>query len=216
MHPVYPRWRGEHKDRSPRTQKDYGLSPLARGTPTCRQKGHHRYRFIPAGAGNTPLRFFSPCHPAVYPRWRGEHVPIVSNGFCKTGLSPLARGTLQETLPHRRNNRFIPAGAGNTTLKSVYFETTPVYPRWRGEHMMSLTKRMRIRGLSPLARGTQHQAICGPHRGRFIPAGAGNTLRVHVAETPCSVYPRWRGEHALFRTPEAPVSGLSPLARGTL
>ncbi|ENE50637.1 hypothetical protein ECP03022939_2730 [Escherichia coli P0302293.9] len=41
-------------------------------------------------------------------------------------------------------------------------------------------------GLSPLARGT---------RLRFIPAGAGNTLRRSAFFASRSVYPRWRGEH---------------------
>ncbi|SLM61555.1 hypothetical protein DAQ1742_00454 [Dickeya aquatica] len=32
--PVYPRWRGEHCPRFTRNPSGYGLSPLARGTPT--------------------------------------------------------------------------------------------------------------------------------------------------------------------------------------
>ncbi|ESF66397.1 hypothetical protein SEES0695_16736 [Salmonella enterica subsp. enterica serovar Soerenga] len=50
----------------------------------------------------------------VYPRWRGEHV---SAGICspaQRGLSPLARGTRGTQCGQNPDQRFIPAGAGNT------------------------------------------------------------------------------------------------------
>ncbi|EBM0644978.1 hypothetical protein DP615_15485 [Salmonella enterica] len=46
-----------------------------------------------------------------------------------------------------------------------------------------------------MARGTRLHAKIPVVGARFIPAGAGNTIR---AETRCGkipVYPRWRGEH---------------------
>ena len=53
-------------------------------------------RFIPAGAGNTPacaciLQFIT-----VYPRWRGEHFEATIHCHMASGLSPLARGTLEQ------------------------------------------------------------------------------------------------------------------------
>ena len=51
---VYPRWRGEHESRPRSTATDPGLSPLARGTLRPRYATRTGYRFIPAGAGNTP------------------------------------------------------------------------------------------------------------------------------------------------------------------
>ena len=52
-------------------------------------------------------------------------------------------------------------------------------------------------------------------RNRFIPAGAGNT-DTHSSDVTCEpVYPRWRGEHPVQLTQPIPMSGLSPLARGT-
>ncbi|EFZ90058.1 hypothetical protein SEEM8282_10594, partial [Salmonella enterica subsp. enterica serovar Montevideo str. IA_2010008282] len=51
------------------------------------------YRFIPAGAGNTPDNLSLPDELAVYPRWRGEHLFARLSAHTATGLSPLARGT---------------------------------------------------------------------------------------------------------------------------
>ncbi len=94
--------------------------------------------------------------------------------------------------------------------------TAAVYPRWRGEHTPKLMATGRLRGLSPLARGTRGNSFLDAALLRFIPAGAGNTLPSLVDEKSITVYPRWRGEHGgrIFYIPT--VRGLSPLARGTL
>ena len=51
---VYPRWRGEHPTSWRICTGGAGLSPLARGTLRPRYATRTGYRFIPAGAGNTP------------------------------------------------------------------------------------------------------------------------------------------------------------------
>ncbi len=131
---VYPRWRGEHVGRESFDCPYIGLSPLARGT-------HQRYRlqltgsrFIPAGAGNTSSPLNSVNYQAVYPRWRGEHIKSSENSGNQVGLSPLARGTRRRFIVNVQPQRFIPAGAGNTTGQPQRFTVMPVYPRWRGEH----------------------------------------------------------------------------------
>ncbi len=75
----------------------------------------------------------------------------------------------------------------------------PVYPRWRGEHFSNrlntgkpvglspLAREHKFPrivvladfGLSPLARGTRALRRCGGCLLRFIPAGAGNTLKIY-------------------------------------
>ncbi len=112
-----------------------GLSPLARGT---RLRGSDTRRKAP-----------------VYPRWRGEHHYHPHFGIKRCGLSPLARGTLLDIPEHCADLRFIPAGAGNTNQAEYSINPTTVYPRWRGEHSSTPARRVRVSGLSPLARGTR-------------------------------------------------------------
>ncbi|KDY71030.1 hypothetical protein AC30_3277 [Escherichia coli 3-020-07_S3_C2] len=71
-----------------------------------------------------------------------------------------------------------------------------VYPRWRGELDRTASVVSSGSGLSPLARGTPVFANLWTIAIRFIPAGAGNTLRLFAIARFLPVYPRWRGEHS--------------------
>ncbi len=154
-----------------------GLSPLARGTLTAWYAESHPERFIPAGAGNTEASNIWWTKRTVYPRWRGEHCTrrVLATGH--PGLSPLARGTRICQRLCGAVNRFIPAGAGNTTPATCFASRSAVYPRWRGEHGLLPCFAGNPHGLSPLARGTQSTEFLQRVRSRFIPAGAGNTVR---------------------------------------
>ena len=152
-------------------------------------------RFIPAGAGNTLFVARRLMSISVYPRWRGEHA--VQN-FLKRfncGLSPLARGT-------------------HTPLSNSC-DLPTVYPRWRGEHIDPEQQYAQTDGLSPLARGTPSACNSASLSVRFIPAGAGNTIKKLFCVSFRSVYPRWRGEHFYSVNNRSLIVGLSPLARGT-
>ena len=152
---VYPRWRGELDRTASVVSSGSGLSPLARGTPVFANLWTIAIRFIPAGAGNTYPPEHAPHFDSVYPRWRGEHCSVVFILPACHGLSPLARGTLPYRLPDIIFLRFIPAGAGNTTSGCRRSAWSPVYPRWRGEHIYQSKKQSHSHGLSPLARGTR-------------------------------------------------------------
>ncbi|SLO12708.1 Domain of uncharacterised function (DUF2825) [Klebsiella pneumoniae] len=193
--PVYPRWRGEHLDTSRRPQISRGLSPLARGTHLIVVVVDLPERFIPAGAGNTAVSTVCAAMIAVYPRWRGEHSVAALYSCRSIGLSPLARGTLDNCLHLSPPMRFIPAGAGNTSDGTPGKSRSSVYPRWRGEHTCASSKTAAWCGLSPLARGTLPLHVADPFFARFIPAGAGNTSLPRWDMNPEAVYPRWRGEH---------------------
>ncbi len=213
--PVYPRWRGEHTVISLPLGDRNGLSPLARGTRNSLRIRQQKYRFIPAGAGNTALLCRSRSVPTVYPRWRGEHGNRSLNSTPASGLSPLARGTHLSPYEFYAPSRFIPAGAGNTASHSIRWFSMTVYPRWRGEHVTWRRPAIDFSGLSPLARGTLEPVFLSARNFRFIPAGAGNTVRIGFENLYAPVYPRWRGEHTPLPMKVLRIGGLSPLARGT-
>ncbi len=152
----------------------------------------------------------------VYPRWRGEHLWITLQILVTCGLSPLARGTQVVAVVDGVAVRFIPAGAGNTTISALKIIPRSVYPRWRGEHLLHVIRSPFSPGLSPLARGTLDRNIHTATDSRFIPAGAGNTFYWRMCGCSFSVYPRWRGEHTIKTVTCITMTGLSPLARGTL
>ncbi len=192
---VHPRWRGEHFTLSAGISFPDGSSPLARGTPGRAGAGADPYRFIPAGAGNTHGIAREGIERAVHPRWRGEHVQFRQADAGRVGSSPLARGTLYRAPRKRSTARFIPAGAGNTIGSPIRSDTSPVHPRWRGEHTRNQSCRRCCPGSSPLARGTHYGCMRGYRHDRFIPAGAGNTGLLLPPLPPDTVHPRWRGEH---------------------
>ncbi len=179
MQTVYPRWRGEHKTFTASASDPAGLSPLARGTLSKNVSVIVAARFIPAGAGNTAASIAGLVTGSVYPRWRGEHSNTRTEEASGAGLSPLARGTPSIRRIQERDQRFIPAGAGNTNTGSMAPLLNSVYPRWRGEHCLFTTSGSVVSGLSPLARGTLAHKVAELQRLRFIPAGAGNTLKIY-------------------------------------
>ena len=95
-------------------------------------------------------------------------------------------------------------------------EKPAVHPRWRGEHLLTRCAEVSQCGSSPLARGTRAAHHAWRQRGRFIPAGAGNTALHALHQSVLAVHPRWRGEHCPTPAATGATYGSSPLARGTL
>ncbi len=172
-------------------------------------------RFIPAGAGNTASPHRDCRRNTVHPRWRGEHMANCRPSLYNVGSSPLARGTPRWCSRSCCHQRFIPAGAGNTSCARAATGSAPVHPRWRGEHRSATFFDRNNLGSSPLARGTPRRRRLLAGRGRFIPAGAGNTSRAAAVPASGTVHPRWRGEHNNCAEPTSGDNGSSPLARGT-
>ena len=131
------------------------------------------------------------------------------------GSSPRARGTRHVNAVSVLKLRFIPAGAGNTALRSCSGFPRPVHPRGRGEHASTWNRAGCRTGSSPRARGTPRWRAFRARPWRFIPAGAGNTAVPPGAASEVAVHPRGRGEHVRAGRPGNAAAGSSPRARGT-
>ena len=196
------------------TTPSSGSSPHARGTRYYVAVGILSGRFIPACAGNTPIRRRPKPPQQVHPRMCGDT-------RCGTPLThpprfiPHARGTHQLTPMGDHADWLIPACAGNAlasahtplrasvhprvggerTRISTYALRASVHPRVRGERTRISTYVIESVGSSPHARGTRY-VRCRRHPQR-------------------SVHPRMRGEHGPPGMPLYPYAGSSPHARGT-
>ena len=138
--------------------KHNGSSPLARGTRSN----------ILTGMGLD----------AVHPRLRGELAIAALPRLFKTGSSPLARGTPISFARCSVFDRFIPACAGNSVVPIITLFCSTVHPRLRGELLYESWKEPIENGSSPLARGTQCLILTWHRYLRFIPACAGNSLKM--------------------------------------
>ena len=163
---------GEHSTlRNSREVVD-GSSPRVRGTRRPRTPPRCPGRFIPACAGNTLAPDDARPHFAVHPRVCGEHTGSMIRVEYQFGSSPRVRGTPVPLSFRRVRDRFIPACAGNTASLAALYRLIAVHPRVCGEHASEKRSSRTAPGSSPRVRGTLFD------RARFIPACAGNTLRI--------------------------------------
>ena len=133
--------------------------------------------------------------PPVHPRIRGERHRRPGSVRAETGSSPHTRGTLEKMFIRQRDERFIPAYAGNA-LRNACLELGPT-------------------GSSPHTRGTPAAAPAAAVRERFIPAYAGNAGQLPFVGSRSSVHPRIRGERLACSKVDKYRAGSSPHTRGT-
>ena len=158
---VHPRGCGEHSLSFSVANSATGSSPRVRGTLPLRSTIERINRFIPAGAGNTFLRYIVEPLQSVHPRGCGEHHRPAKRPAFKAGSSPRVRGTLPLRSTIERINRFIPAGAGNTFLRYIVEPLQSVHPRGCGEHVKLTPLTLDTIGSSPRVRGTQDPVCAG-------------------------------------------------------
>ena len=93
-------------------------------------------------------------------------------------VHPRIRGERAIARPTVMTVRFIPAYAGNASLRQPFSIRVPVHPRIRGERYRVDGQQIIKAGSSPHTRGTLDPLHDHHYGGRFIPAYAGNALPI--------------------------------------
>ena len=171
----------------------WGLSPQARGKLTQAFISLFAEGPIPASAGETTACSASNTGLRAYPRKRGGNKITHTCLSDSPGLSPQARGKLEQNPAFQHLQGPIPASAGETSAKSNTAQVPWAYPRKRGGNRNTKGGATLSRGLSPQARGKRVRSVGRCVRSGPIPASAGETIP-HA--TNCSTmwaYPRKRG-----------------------
>ena len=213
--PVHPRVCGERREPGGADVCNPGSSPRVRGTHLNNNPPNLQARFIPACAGNANNNDASPHPDPVHPRVCGERMAGAEHIFTSIGSSPRVRGTHEWFTPAKYLDQFIPACAGNADDSSQCRPARSVHPRVCGERFSTIEGQAAFTGSSPRVRGTRYgcgfRALCR----RFIPACAGNALRVWVPCSMSAVHPRVCGERVTGVGSVLYVGGSSPRVRGT-
>ena len=149
-----------------------------------------------------------------HPRSRGVYRSPGSPKIRTQGSSPLARGLPPEQTTIDGHERIIPARAGFTAPVSDPAAVRADHPRSRGVYACRPSRRARVMGSSPLARGLHRGGKGGSGSGGIIPARAGFTGSGSWLVVPFGDHPRSRGVYAAAATSPLARSGSSPLARG--
>ena len=171
-----------------------GSSPRVRGTASLASQNDRDQRFIPARAGNRPLRPLIHHRTPVHPRACGEQAAPNGVRSASIGSSPRVRGTVHFVDLGPSVGRFIPARAGNRKRRTRGGLRAAVHPRACGEQLRARSAVTSSAGSSPRVRGTARRAQTHPAGGRFIPARAGNSYGHWLAPSETPVHPRACGE----------------------
>ena len=150
----------------------------------------------------------------VHPRVCGELFAVVVRACLLDGSSPRVRGTPARRNCRRAGHRFIPACAGNSTVRGLRRRTSSVHPRVCGELRNCPMRTAALAGSSPRVRGTpcRPQSASAPRR--FIPACAGNSAARIWIRSSTTVHPRVCGELAGPRRRQRPRLRFIPACAG--
>ena len=125
------------------------------------------------------------------------------------------RGTHEQSPHAQRQERIIPAHAGNTLSISPGQRAAPDHPRACGEHLCKAGLGPEWCGSSPRMRGTPRIQDAPWPRRRIIPAHAGNTGQGNRNCLGLVDHPRACGEHTSSCQSKSFSGGSSPRMRGT-
>ncbi|MBZ3661531.1 hypothetical protein JT306_23425 [Salmonella enterica subsp. enterica serovar Kentucky] len=109
-------------------------------------------------------------HAPVYPAGAGTRA-VSCRIVPRTGLSPLARGTLQRIAANRTAQRFIPLARGTQSFSPLVYDLA-VYLAGAGTHDVSAIAPGYVRFI-PAGAGTRLRCAAHPPATRFIPLARG-------------------------------------------
>ena len=210
----HPRSRGVYPEPASPPTNPTGSSPLARGLQDFLSPLASGRRIIPARAGFTGYPAHIYRQHRDHPRSRGVYPAPVLEYRLPKGSSPLARGLLQALDRRRLSLGIIPARAGFTWALRVHRKGPGDHPRSRGVYTPVRGRRSMRSGSSPLARGLLLVPLSQLRRQRIIPARAGFTDVLPVADHGHLDHPRSRGVYSCRMAILTTMRGSSPLARG--
>ena len=130
------------------------------------------------------------------------------------GSSPLARGLRHAIDVPPSRGRIIPARAGFTDISFQFCHRLQDHPRSRGVYEEDGRFGGAPHGSSPLARGLRDNDLHGRFDPGIIPARAGFTRVLLIAQIPSQDHPRSRGVYGAPARRSGRLLGSSPLARG--
>ena len=211
---VYPRVCGGTTARSALVGVGWGLSPRVRGNRRRSCSVRASFGSIPACAGEPLASGCADIVREVYPRVCGGTGWRCGCACGVGGLSPRVRGNQLAGFPYDRNERSIPACAGEPRRGWCWRVRWRVYPRVCGGTALTMLSPTGMPGLSPRVRGnlsppTDHQQPEGS-----IPACAGEPRIGADGKAPNRVYPRVCGGTAAMNSSPVAAAGLSPRVRG--
>ena len=212
---VHPHVHGERVKSERDTERFFGSSPRAWGTPNTPKSTSPGRRFIPTCMGNAFRWNLRSESPAVHPHVHGERAAFATCSGTPPGSSPRAWGTLNQNEWVCPKGRFIPTCMGNAPLLRPVPVLHPVHPHVHGERSRVFIARVNPSGSSPRAWGTlnQNEWVCP--KGRFIPTCMGNAA-VGVEWVPVeAVHPHVHGERINREMIVKWENGSSPRAWGT-
>ncbi len=191
-----------------------GLSPHARGNPLAIGLPDTGRGPIPACAGEPRSVYSNDTLAGAYPRMRGGTMASMCWGLTGRGLSPHARGNPPSPFVQTHLLGPIPACAGEPCSETSHPLSRRAYPRMRGGTFATAFRYLKIRGLSPHARGNPAGTASGDGYEGPIPACAGEPQRGGRQHKCGRAYPRMRGGTRGVGLCGHPSWGLSPHARG--
>ncbi len=133
--PAHPRACGENALGAVSLLAGAGSSPRMRGKLKMRLCSSRNLGLIPAHAGKTSRRRYSPRARRAHPRACGENLYRGARPVASRGSSPRMRGKPPEERTKRCQKRLIPAHAGKTYAIAIRERWIAAHPRACGENM---------------------------------------------------------------------------------